>query len=95
MALWRNWIAHLITNQKVESSNLSKVTIFIYLCFMSDKKWTTFYETIGGKEEVWKPSKNELENYKKVCFKIWGGAPLDVTWAMGTPLYKNGNDGGA
>ena len=27
MALWRNWIAHLTTNQKVTSSNLVRVTI--------------------------------------------------------------------
>ena len=27
MALWRNWIAHLTTNQKVTGSNLVRVTI--------------------------------------------------------------------
>ena len=27
MALWRNWIAHLTTNQEVTSSNLVRVTL--------------------------------------------------------------------
>ena len=52
-----------------------------------------FYETVilNGKETKtpyrWK-SPQECEEYKEICFSIWGGAPYDVNWAKGTGIYK-------
>jgi hypothetical protein len=48
-----------------------------------------FYEIVDGKEKVWNPSIEEFLKYKEICFKIWGGMPLDVGWAKGTQIYKN------
>jgi hypothetical protein len=48
-----------------------------------------FYETIDGKEKAWNPTKQEFEQYREVCLMTWGGMPLDVTWAMGTPIYRD------
>lgn len=34
-------------------------------------------------------NKKEELHYIEVCFKIWGGAPVDVDWAIQTPIWKN------
>lgn len=45
--------------------------------------------TINGKTKPFKfPTKEDLEEYKTICLKLWGGIPLDVDWATGTTSYK-------
>lgn len=31
---------------------------------------------------------DEYQEYIQICFKIWGGAPVDVDWAMETKIYQ-------
>jgi hypothetical protein len=35
------------------------------------------------------PNKKEEELYVYVCNQIWGGAPVEVDWAINTKIYKN------
>jgi len=30
----------------------------------------------------------EQKMYLDICFKIWGGAPVEVGWAINTPFFK-------
>jgi hypothetical protein len=45
-----------------------------------------YFNSNDGKS--YKFTEEELIQYKEICFKIWGGVPLDVNWAMETPIYK-------
>ncbi len=33
--------------------------------------------------------KEEQKMYLEICFKVWGNAPVEVDWAIGTMLFKN------
>lgn len=47
-----------------------------------------YFKVINKKEEPYPFNKGELEQYENICFKIWGGCPHDVNWAIETPIYK-------
>jgi hypothetical protein len=34
-------------------------------------------------------TKEERQHYIDVCATIWGCVPVDVDWAMQTPIWKN------
>lgn len=47
-----------------------------------------YFDTIKDKQIPHVFKKGELEEYQDICSIIWGGSPLDLTWAQNTNIYK-------
>lgn len=51
-----------------------------------------FISIINGIPAQHKFKSGEYEEYKAICELIWGGCPLDLTWARETNLYKEAKE---
>jgi hypothetical protein len=47
-----------------------------------------FYKTIDGFQQKVNEKEDWFQVYKEVSLSVWGAVPLDVTWAMETPIFK-------
>ena len=47
-----------------------------------------FFTTKGNKQIPYSEESLDFQKYKKICLRIWGALPLDITWATGTKIYQ-------
>jgi hypothetical protein len=48
-----------------------------------------FFTTHETKQRLFPTTTKEFKQYAEICKSIWGAIPYNVTWAIGTNIYKN------